>query len=473
MNKPPKKERIHLPLVPMREQEPLVRRQNFDEVPLGYNAEEAIREAFRCLECPGAPCIEGCPVKVDIKSFIQLLSEGKFQEALAKIRETNALPAICGRVCPQETQCQEKCQMGKVKGQKPVAIGRLERFVADHAMNQNQLEIPGKVAPRGKKVGIIGAGPAGLTAAGELALRGYEVTVFEAFSGPGGVLLYGIPEFRLPKRIIGWEVNYLAKLGVRFEYNCLVGKTITIPELFSEGFEAFFVGTGAGLPHFMGIPGEDFVGVFSANEFLTRSNMMRAFDFPNFDTPLLTGKKAIVIGGGNVAMDSARTALRLGFEVRIIYRRSWEEMPARHEEIHHAEEEGVLFELLTLPIRYIDDGKGRLKAVECLRMKLGEPDKSGRRSPVPIEGSQFVLELDMAIVAIGSGANPILVRTTPGLEIDKKGHILIDSETGLSSLQGVYAGGDIVTGSATVIEAMGAGKKAAAAIDRYLSVSCP
>ncbi|OVE73801.1 glutamate synthase (NADPH), homotetrameric [bacterium B13(2017)] len=460
---------MQLPEVSMREQEPNERSQNFDEVPYGYNEEEAQKEAIRCLECPKAPCVFGCPVKVEIKEFIDFIILGDFNEALAKIRETNSLPAICGRVCPQETQCQAFCTLGKGK-QKPVAIGRLERFVADWGMKNGKMIVPQKSKPTGHKIAIVGAGPAGLTAAGDLSLLGHQVKIFEAFGGPGGVLLYGIPEFRLPKNIIDYEVEYLKKLGVEFEFNCLVGKTVTIQELMEEEeYKAVFIGTGAGLPYFMEIPGEDLVGVFSANEFLTRSNMMRAFQFPEYDTPLLTGKKAVIVGGGNVAMDSARTALRLGYEdVRIVYRRSEEEMPARSEEIEHAKEEGIKFELLTLPLRYLGDQNGRLKGADCIRMKLGEPDQSGRRRPIPIEGSEFLIEADLAIVAIGGGSNPILVNSTPGLKTDRKGRILADKDSGLTTLEGVYAGGDIVTGSATVIEAMGAGKRAALAIHNYL-----
>lgn len=469
IERPPKKERMQLPEIHMREQSPDDRSKNFDEVPFGYNAEEAQQEAVRCLECPKAPCVSGCPVKVEIKEFIDYIIDGDFDKALHKIRETNSLPAICGRVCPQETQCQAFCTLGKGK-QKPVSIGRLERFVADYAMKQNKMFIPPKKESSGHKVAIVGAGPAGLTAAGDLSLLGHQVKIFEAFGGPGGVLLYGIPEFRLPKEIINYEVDYLKKLGVEFEFNCLVGKTVTVQELMEEeGYKAVFIGTGAGLPYFMEIPGEDLVGVFSANEFLTRSNMMRAFDFPKYDTPLLRGEKAVVIGGGNVAMDSARTALRLGYkDVRIIYRRSEEEMPARIEEIEHAKEEGIKFELLTLPIRYLGDENGRLKGAECLRMKLGAPDDSGRRRPSPIEGSEFLIEADLAVVAIGGGSNPILVNSTSNLKTDRKGRILADKDTGLTTLEAVYAGGDIVTGSATVIEAMGAGKRSALAIHEYL-----
>ena len=405
-------------------------------------------------------------MEVDIPAFIRLIRERKFEEAIKKVKEKNSLPAICGRVCPQENQCQKFCVLGKIGD--PVSIGRLERFVADWELKRG-LEAPEKPAPTGKKVAVIGAGPAGLTAAADLAKLGHKVVIFEALHLPGGVLMYGIPEFRLPKRIVQAEVDYVKKLGVEIRTDCLIGRIHTIPELLKEeGFDAVFIGTGAGLPRFLGLPGENLGGIYSANEFLIRVNLMKSYNFPQYDTPIRIGKKVAVIGGGNVAMDSARSALRLGAEeVYIIYRRSRKEMPARAEEIENAEEEGVIFKLLTNPVRFIGNEQGLLKAMECIRMKLGEPDESGRRRPIPIEGSEFTIEVDTAIIAIGRTPNPIIQRTTEGLEVTRWGTIVAD-ENGKTSIEGVYAGGDIVTGEATVISAMGAGKRAAKAIHEYL-----
>jgi len=452
----------------MPEQVPEERVGNFREVPLGYTPELATTEASRCLECKKPKCVEGCPVAVDIPGFIRLVREGKFADAAAKIMETNMLPAVCGRVCPQESQCEEKCVLAKVG--EPVAIGRLERFVADWTREHGGAGRPEVAPPTGKKVAIVGSGPAGLTCAADLARLGHTVTVFEALHELGGVLMYGIPEFRLPKAILRAEIEQLREMGVRLEKNAVVGKLVTIEELMGEeGFDAVFVGTGAGLPTFMGIPGENLLGVYSANEFLTRSNLMRAYEFGKTDTPIVRGQRVMVVGGGNVAMDSARTALRLGAErVILSYRRSREEMPARIEEIHHAEEEGVDFQYLTAPVAFLGDEKGWLRSAMVQRMALGEPDDSGRRRPVPIEGSEYEEPIDVAVIAIGTGANPLISSTTPDLEINRRGYIVTDPETGATNLPGVYAGGDIVTGSATVIEAMGAGRKAAAAIHRYL-----
>ncbi|MGB9628148.1 MAG: NADPH-dependent glutamate synthase, partial [Thermodesulfobacteriota bacterium] len=417
-------------------------------------------------QCKKPKCIEGCPVEIDIPAFIKLIYEGDFVGAARKLKERNSLPAICGRVCPQEDQCEKLCVVGK-KDQ-PVAIGRLERFAADWEREKGKITIPEKAPPTGKKVAVVGSGPAGLTVAGDLILKGHEVTIFEALHKPGGVLIYGIPEFRLPKAIVQAEVNYLELLGVKVECNCVIGRIETVDELLQE-YDAVFLGLGAGLPQFLGIPGENFCGIYSANEYLTRSNLMKAYLFPEYDTPIARGKNVAVFGAGNVAMDAARTALRLGADiVRIVYRRSREEMPARIEEIHHAEEEGVQFYLLTAPTRFFGDDNGWVTGFECIKMELGEPDESGRRRPVPIRGSEFQLECDLAVVAIGTGANPLLTTTTPGLELNKRGYIVADPETGKTSKQGVWAGGDIVTGSATVILAMGAGRKAANSIHEYL-----
>jgi glutamate synthase (NADPH/NADH) small chain len=462
-----KKRPIRKERVPMPEQDPQVRIHNFQEVPLGYTPEQARSEAERCLQCKKPKCLEGCPVGVDIRAFLALVAEGKFAEAARKIKETNCLPAICGRVCPQETQCEIHCILGK-KGE-PSAIGRLERFVADYEREHGLVELPEKAPPTGKRVAVVGSGPAGLAVAGDLILLGHEVIIFEAFHKAGGVLTYGIPEFRLPKKIVEQEVDYLRRLGVRIELNQVIGKSITIDELLGEeGFDAVFIGVGAGLPRFMGIPGENLGGVYSASEYLTRTNLMKAYAFPKYDTPVVPGRNVCVIGGGNVAMDSARTARRLGAEnVTILYRRSREEMPARAEEIHHAEEEGIVFKLLCAPIEYLGDERGMVRQARCQQMELGEPDESGRRRPVPIPGAEFTIDTDLVIVAIGSGANPLLTGSTKNLGLNRRGYVTAD-EHGRTTRPGVWAGGDIVTGSATVILAMGAGKAAAKDIHRYL-----
>jgi glutamate synthase (NADPH) small chain len=451
--------------VSMREQEPEVRIHNFDEVPLGYTQEEAILEAERCLQCPKPPCVQGCPVNIDIPRFIKHIKNRRFAEAIATIKETNSLPAVCGRVCPQEEQCQGVCVLGSRF--EPVAIGRLERFCADWEA-EHGASVQEALPTNNKRVAVIGAGPAGLTAAGDLRKMGYQVTIFELFHVAGGVLMYGIPEFRLPKEIVQREISSLEKMGVKIEVNKVVGQLYTIDELMSRGHDAVFIGTGAGLPHFLNIPGENLNGVYSANEFLTRTNLMRAFKFPEYDTPIRVGKRVITVGGGNVAMDSARTALRLGAEESIIvYRRSEGELPARVEEVEHAKEEGVKLELLANPVRFLEK-EGAIGGAECIRMELGEPDESGRRRPLPIEGSEFVIDADTVVIAVGNGPHPLVPRTTKGLELTKRGNIVADPETGQTSKEGVFAGGDIVTGAATVIQAMGAGKKAATAIDIYL-----
>ncbi|MBQ9518566.1 MAG: NADPH-dependent glutamate synthase [Firmicutes bacterium] len=453
--------------VPVREQDAKVRATNFDEVCLGYNAEEAVEEANRCLNCKNPNCVKGCPVGIDIPGFISRIKESDFEGAAKTIAKYSALPAVCGRVCPQENQCEGKCVLG-IKGE-PVSIGKLERFTADNAREQG-IDLTEKEPSNGKKVAVIGAGPAGLTCAGDLAKKGYEVTIFEALHKAGGVLEYGIPEFRLPKeKVVKAEVENIKKLGVKIETNVIIGRTITIDQLFDEeGFEAVFIGSGAGLPKFMGIPGEQANGVLSANEFLTRVNLMKAFD-ENFDTPVKIGKKVAVIGGGNVAMDAARTALRLGSESHIVYRRALEQLPARVEEVHHAKEEGIVFDLLTNPTEILVDENGWVKGMKCVKMELGEPDESGRRSPVVIEGSDFVMDVDTVIMSLGTSPNPLISSNTPGLETNKRRCIVAEEETGKTSREAVYAGGDAVTGAATVILAMGAGKKAAAAIDEYLS----
>jgi glutamate synthase (NADPH/NADH) small chain len=464
--KKPKKEKI--PRQPMPEQLPGARVRNFEEVPLGYSEETAVLEAKRCIQCKKPGCIAGCPVEVKIPEFIQAIADGEFLQAAHILKETNSLPAVCGRVCPQEEQCEKVCILGK-KGD-PVAIGRLERFAADYERNSGQVTIPEPTAPNGRKIAVVGAGPSGLTIAGDLVKLGYAVTIFEGLHKAGGVLVYGIPEFRLPKAIVEAEVDYLKKLGVQIETNAVIGRTATIDELFDEGYAAVYVAVGAGAPVFMNIPGENLSGIYSANEYLTRSNLMKAYLFPEYDTPIVRGKNVAVIGGGNVAMDSVRTALRLGAEnAYIIYRRTEVEMPARKEEVHHAHEEGVQFKLLTNPVAYIGDERGWVTGMKCLRMELGEPDASGRRSPVPIDGSEYVIDVDTVVVAVGTMANPIVPATTPGLETNRRGYIITKGESGETSRPGIYAGGDIVTGSATVILAMGAGKQAARAIHGYLS----
>ena len=450
--------------VKMPEQHPEIRNRNFDEVALGYTLEHAIEEAARCLDCKNAKCVQGCPVNVPIPEFIKKIAEGEIQEAYNIVYGQNALPAICGRVCPQENQCEGLCVRG-IKGE-PVAVGRLERFVADYCMENNQ-EIE-KAPCKGKKVAVVGSGPAGLTCAGELARKGYAVTVFEALHAPGGVLLYGIPEFRLPKALVQKEIQKIKALGVEFVTNVVVGRSVTVDDLFDDGFEAVFIGSGAGLPKFVGLPGENLNGVYSANEFLTRSNLMKAYSFPNNPTPIHVGTNVAVVGGGNVAMDAARTAKRLGAEnVYIVYRRGEDEMPARLEEIHHAKEEGIIFKLLTNPTE-IHGENGWVKGLECIEMELGEPDASGRRKPVEKPDSNFVLPMDTVIISIGQSPNPLIRQTTEGLDTHKWGGLIVNEETMSTTKEAVYAGGDVVTGAATVILAMGAGKKAAAAIDEYL-----
>lgn len=460
---------------PMPSQEPAVRAHNFDEVTIGYSAETAVDEALRCLSCKNMPCVSGCPVNINIPEFIAKVKEGDFEGAYQVIHKTSSLPAVCGRVCPQETQCEAKCVRG-IKGE-PVGIGRLERFVADWH-NAHSDTAPTVAPSNGHRVAIVGSGPSGLTCAGDLAKKGYKVTIFEALHTAGGVLVYGIPEFRLPKSIVRKEVENLIAMGVDVETNVVIGKTLTVDELFEKGFEAVFIGSGAGLPNFMGIPGESYKGVYSANEFLTRSNLMKAYR-EDPDTPIMKGGKVAVVGGGNVAMDAARTALRLGAEkVYIVYRRSMEELPARREEVEHAQEEGIEFLLLNNPIEILgyenpddrrDPKNGFVTGMKCIKMKLGEPDERGRRRPIPIEGSEFVLDVNTVIISIGTSPNPLIKSTTAGLEVNKHGGIIVEEATGATTKEGVYAGGDAVTGAATVISAMGAGKTAAKAIDEYLS----
>jgi len=461
-----KKEKI--PRQPMPEQPPEARARNFEEVPTGQSAEAAMLEAARCLQCKKPTCVDGCPVEVDIPGFILRIKEGDFTGAITRIWEKNALPAVCGRVCPQELQCEGSCILGK-KGD-PVAIGNLERFVADYERKHRNAALPKKAASTGKRVAVVGSGPSGLTVAGDLILKGHEVTIYEAFHKPGGVLVYGIPEFRLPKEIVFSEVDGLTGQGAKLKCNAVIGRAVTVDELFEEGYDAVFLGVGAGLPRFLNVPGENLIGIFSANEYLTRSNLMKAYEFPKYDTPIIRGKNVITLGAGNVAMDSARTALRLGAEKsRIVYRRSRQEVPARAAEVHHAEEEGVEFHYLTAPTRFIGNEKGRVVAMEGLKMELGEPDDSGRRRPVPIEGSEFTIDCDLVIIAVGALANPLLTRATEGLALNRWGYIVTDEKTGKTTRPGVWAGGDIVTGSATVILAMGAGRKAADSIHEYLS----
>ena len=457
------------PRVPMPEQEPQVRARNFLEVPTGYTPKMAQEEAARCLQCKKPGCVAGCPVEVDIPGFIDLITQGDMTGAIRNLWGKNALPAVCGRVCPQEIQCEGKCIVGR-KGE-PVAIGNLERFAADYERANGTGELPPKQPATGKRVAVVGSGPSGLTVAGDLIQKGHSVTILEAFHKPGGVLVYGIPEFRLPKEIVAQEVNFLERLGVKVECNAVVGRTVSLDELLEEGYDAVYVGVGAGLPRFMNIPGENLVGILSANEYLTRANLMKAYKFPEVDTPIPMGKNVVVLGAGNVAMDAARTAMRLGAESsKIVYRRSREEMPARQAEIHHAEEEGIELFLLTNPTKYVGNEKGRLTGMECLKMELGEPDDSGRRRPVAIEGSEFHLECDLCIVAVGSGANPLLTSETPDMKLNKWGYVVTDEKTGKTTKKGVWAGGDIVTGAATVILAMGAGRQAANSIHDYLTL---
>ncbi len=456
---------MSLEKVPMPQSEASVRNTNFKEVALGYTDEMAKEEAARCLKCKNKPCVAGCPVCVDIPEFISLIEQGEIEKAFYKVKETNSLPAICGRVCPQETQCEQLCLRG-IKGE-PVAIGRLERYVADWAMKN--IEENHDINNSKAKVAIIGSGPASLACSGELAKMGYDVTIFEAFHVAGGVLVYGIPEFRLPKEIVQKEINEIKKLGVKIEMNMVVGKVVSIDELFNEGYKAVFVGTGAGLPSFMNIPGENLNGTFSANEFLTRINLMKAYDPDHNDTPVFIGRRVAIVGGGNVAMDAARCAKRMGAEeVYIIYRRSETEMPARIEEVEHAKEEGIIFHTLTNPISIEDDGNGWVGGIKCVKMELGEPDDSGRRRPVVIKGSEYVIPMDSVVIAIGQSPNPLIKNSTPDLETNKWGCIVADENTGITSKEGVFAGGDIVTGAATVILAMGAGRNAAKSIDEYI-----
>lgn len=456
---------VKIPRVPVREQDAKVRATNFEEVCYGYDASEAVLEASRCLHCKNPRCVSACPVGVKIPDFIAMVAAGDFAGAALKIAEDSSLPAICGRVCPQETQCEGSCVLG-VKGE-PVAIGKLERFVADHSRENGGIAVE-KAPANGHKVAVVGSGPAGLACACDLAKAGYDVTIFEALHRPGGVLEYGIPEFRLPKdKVVAAEIEAVRKLGVRIETNVIVGRTVTVDSLMdNEGFEAVFIGSGAGLPKFMGIPGENLNGVFSANEFLTRNNLMKAYR-DDYMTPIHAGKRVVVVGGGNVAMDAARTALRLGADTTIVYRRTENELPARREEVHHAKEEGVKFAMLTNPVEVLSDEKGWVRAVKCIRMELGEPDESGRRSPVPVAGSEFEIETDTVIMSLGTSPNPLIARTTSGLETTRRGCLVAD-EAGVTTRAGVFAGGDAVTGAATVILAMGAGRKAASAIDSYI-----
>ena len=453
--------------IPMAKQDVLDRIHNFYEVALGYTEEQAVAEAERCLQCPNPLCVQGCPVDIDIPAFIKEIKEKNFLAASAKLKEKNSLPAICGRVCPQENQCQKFCVIGKMGD--PISVGRLERFASDYERSKG-VTIPAKQESSvNGKVAIVGSGPAGLTTAADLVKLGYEVVMFESLHSTGGVLMYGIPEFRMPKDVVQAEVDYIKKLGVEVKTNYTIGKIFTIDELFADGFDAVFVGSGAGLPRFMRLPGENLGGVYSANEFLIRVNLMKAYLFPEYDTPIRIGKKVAVIGGGNVAMDSARSSLRLGAEeVYIVYRRSREELPAREEEAENAEEEGIIFRLLTNPVKFLGDKSGWVNGMECIKMELGEPDASGRRRPIPIEGSEFIMDVDTVIIAIGQTPNPLIQRTTEGLETTKWGTIVVQEETGATTKKGVYAGGDVVSGAATVISAMGAGKRAAIGIHEYI-----
>jgi glutamate synthase (NADPH/NADH) small chain len=461
--------KVKNPRQPMPEQEPKIRARNFLEVPTGYTMKMAQEEAARCLQCKKPGCVAGCPVGVDIPGFIDLIAQGDMTGAIRNLWSKNALPAVCGRVCPQEVQCEGLCIVGR-KGE-PVAVGNLERFCADYEREHGTGELPPTAESTGKKVAVVGSGPSGLTVAGDLINKGHAVTIYEAFHKPGGVLVYGIPEFRLPKAIVAQEVNFLERQGVKLECNAVVGRSVTLDELLEEGYDAVYVGVGAGLPRFMNIPGENLVGILSANEYLTRANLMKAYLYPKVDTPIPIGKNVVVLGAGNVAMDSARTAMRLGAEsVKIVYRRSREEMPARGAEIHHAEEEGIELFLLTNPTQYLGDENGRLTGMECLRMELGEPDDSGRRRPVAIEGSEFVVDCDLCIVAVGSAANPLLTSDTPDMALNRWGNVVADEKTGKTTKKAVWAGGDIVTGAATVILAMGAGRDAANSMHDYLTL---
>ncbi len=463
----PTKEKKLKQRTPMRELDPKERVKSFKEVALGYTEEEAVQEAGRCLKCKERPCCAGCPVCIDIPGFVSLVKERKFAEAAAVLKEQNSLPAICGRVCPQEKQCEQVCTLGKVK--QPIAVGRLERFVADYEREKLGVKVPKLPLATGKKVAVAGSGPAGLTCASELARMGHAVKMFESLHVAGGVLMYGIPEFRLPKAIVQAEVDYVKKLGVQLETDALVGRTYTIDELQEDGYDAIFIGSGAGLPDFLGIPGENSQGVYSSNEYLTRTNLMKAYLFPKYDTPIKVGKRVVVVGGSNTAMDSARCALRFKAEkVTIVYRRGEEEMPARREEIERAKEEGVEFQLLTNPTKIIADDKGFVKQLECLKMQLGEPDASGRRRPIPIKGSEFRIDCDTVVIAIGQSPNPLIRQTTKGLEANEIGALVVDPDTLMTTRKGIFAGGDIISGGATVIRAMGEGKKAAKAIDNYL-----
>ena len=459
--------KLDLNRVSMPKQEPLVRAKNFDEVALGYNEEQALAEATRCIQCPKRSCIDGCPVEVDIPDFILAVRDGNMPEAVRILKSKNSLPGICGRVCPQESQCEETCTIAK-KGA-PIAIGRLERYVADWELSQGQMQKPELAKPTGKRVAVVGSGPAGLTAAADLAKLGHEVTIFEALHTAGGVLMYGIPEFRLPKHVVQTEVDFVRSLGVDVRLDSVVGKTATVDEILDDGYDAVFLGTGAGLPMFLNIPGENLNGIYSANEFLTRTNLMKAYLFPEYDTPVKVGRRVAVVGGGNVAMDSARCALRLGAEeVYIVYRRSEVELPARREEVENAQEEGIIFKYLTNPKRFIGNDQGWVVGAECYEMELGEPDDSGRRRPIVKEGSEFVIDVDVVVIALGTTPNPLVPTTTEGLEVTRRGTVVADEETGKTVKDAVWAGGDVVTGAATVISAMGAGKRAAASIDEYL-----
>ena len=465
----PVKERMKIKRQKMPERDPDIRNCDFAEVNNGLNVKAAIKEAQRCWDCANPQCVLGCPVGIDIPSFVKLIEKGEYDAAARKLKETNGLPAICGRVCPQETQCEELCNLKKATGV-AVAIGNLERFAADFEREEGVIQLAKCCPPTGKKVAVIGAGPSGLTVAGDLVKLGHDVTIFEALHVAGGVLVYGIPEFRLPNKILQAEVDYLIKLGVELKLNYVVGMTATLDDLRDQGYEAFYVGSGAGLPSFMRVPGENLIGIYSANEYLTRNNLMGGYLFPKYDTPVFKGKRVAVMGGGNVAMDSVRSAKRHGAEMAaIVYRRSRIEMPARIEEVHHAEEEGIEFHFLTTPTRFIGDDKGRVKAMECLKMELGEPDSSGRRRPVPLEGSEFIMDIDLGVVAIGQSPNPLIPQTTPGLKVGRWGNIEVNWDTMETSMEGVYAGGDIIRGGATVILAMGDGRIAAREIDKYLS----